>query len=63
MSRVTKSPEPSQYGQERALPPAEPGPARKSYSAPRLKVYGRLAELTRFGGSVLVDSGGGLGRL
>lgn len=34
----------------------------KPYQAPRLVAYGRLTDVTRFGGSQMVDSGqGGLG--
>ncbi len=39
------------------------GRERKAYRAPRLKVFGRIAELTRFGGSQAVDSGVGLGNI
>lgn len=42
-------------------PPAGPGP-RRAYAPPRLEPLGRLAEVTRFGGSQIVDSGGGLGQ-
>ncbi|HEX2162587.1 MAG TPA: lasso RiPP family leader peptide-containing protein [Thermoanaerobaculia bacterium] len=35
---------------------AERGP-RRPYAPPRLMAHGRLAELTRFGGSQVVDSG------
>jgi hypothetical protein len=37
--------------------------SRKPYRPPRLVVYGSLTEITRFGGSEVVDSGGGLGAL
>ncbi len=37
------------------------GPARKRYHTPHLKIYGRITELTHFGGSQVVDSGVGLG--
>jgi len=57
MSRFEKARQPTQKA-ERALPSDALGRVRKPYRAPRLKVYGRLAELTRFGGSLLVDSGG-----
>lgn len=36
--------------------PAERRP-RRPYAPPRLTVHGRLAEMTRFGGSEVVDSG------
>lgn len=35
--------------------------SRRPYHPPRLECHGRLAELTRFGGSQIIDSGGGLG--
>lgn len=35
--------------------------SRRPYQRPRLEIYGRLTDLTRFGGSEIVDSGGGLG--
>lgn len=38
---------------------AIPRPGPKPYRRPRLVTYGRLAEITRFGGSQVVDSGGG----
>lgn len=37
-------------------------PAPKPYRAPRLVAYGCLTEVTRFGGSQIVDSGSGLGQ-
>ena len=40
----------------------EPGPDRRPYRAPRLVEYGRLTDVTRFGGSEIVDSGAGLGQ-
>jgi len=40
---------------------ARPAAAPRAYSPPRLEALGRLAEMTRFGGSDIVDSGGGLG--
>jgi len=43
-------------------PPAETRPG-KSYRPPRLVSYGRLADITQFGGSQQVDSGAGLGDL
>lgn len=36
--------------------------APKPYRAPRLVAYGCLTDVTRFGGSQIVDSGGGLGQ-
>ncbi len=35
----------------------------KVYSRPVLRSYGRLADITQFGGSQVVDTGGGLGNL
>lgn len=34
----------------------------KPYRTPRLERHGRLIDLTRFGGSDVVDSGGNLGQ-
>jgi hypothetical protein len=44
--------------------PDAPGAAAppRQYRPPRLECHGRLAELTRFGGSQIIDSGGGLGQ-
>lgn len=36
------------------------GEPRKRYSAPAIRAYGTLVELTRFGGSQLLDSGSNL---
>jgi hypothetical protein len=41
---------------------AAPADSRWPYSPPRLRRHGRLAELTCFGGSQVVDSGAGLGQ-
>lgn len=38
------------------------GPVRRAYRSPRLERHGRLAEVTRFGGSQIIDSGAGLGQ-
>jgi hypothetical protein len=35
---------------------------RRPYRSPRLEDLGRLAEVTQFGGSEIVDSGSGLGQ-
>ena len=43
----------------RREPPSVP---RKPYRAPRLERHGRLIDLTQFGGSDVVDSGGNLGQ-
>ncbi len=40
---------------------AAPSKPRRPYQPPRLECHGRLAELTQFGGSQILDSGGGLG--
>lgn len=44
-----------------AVAPGAAAPRRR-YRPPRLECHGRLAELTRFGGSQIIDSGGGLGQ-
>ena len=36
-------------------------PTKKPYAKPCLKYYGALVDITQFGGSQFVDSGGGLG--
>lgn len=46
---------------------SEPGPetggkGRRRYQRPSLRAYGRLVDVTRFGGSQVVDSGFGLGQ-
>lgn len=61
MSRLKKASQPTEIPSQPDRPSDVRGRVRKRYSSPRLKVYGRLAELTRFGGSQLVDSGAGLG--
>lgn len=48
-------------GQPRACSGA-PRPSPEPYRAPRLVAYGRLTDVTRFGGSEIVDSGSGLGQ-
>lgn len=42
--------------------PQSPGGRRKPYRAPRLELHGTLIDLTAFGGSQAIDSGGGLGQ-
>lgn len=43
-------------------PPTGVGPVpARPYAPPRLERYGRLAEITHFGGSQVVDSGTSLG--
>lgn len=56
-------PSSQEVSEERRPPPGGSGRTRKPYRAPRLTEYGRLTELTRFGGSQVVDSGGGLGNM
>jgi hypothetical protein len=41
--------------------PAVAKPTKKPYARPCLKYYGALVDITQFGGSQFVDSGGGLG--
>lgn len=41
--------------------PSSQSPLPRPYATPSLTAYGRLTDLTRFGGSIVVDSGGGLG--
>lgn len=38
-------------------------PTSKPYRSPRLVSYGRLTQVTQFGGSQILDSGGNLGNL
>lgn len=54
---------PSRSADGRSDPSAARPGTRRAYRPPRLKEYGRLAELTRFGGSEILDSGSGLGDL
>lgn len=42
--------------------PADARGARRPYRAPRLLCHGTVVDLTRFGGSAVLDSGGGLGQ-
>jgi len=48
-----------------AEPTGRSGPCenrnRRKYEPPRIESYGKLDEVTLFGGSNVVDSGGGLG--
>lgn len=46
-------------GHEAPSPSSSP---RRPYSAPQLQSLGRLSRVTRFGGSEVLDSGGGLGQ-
>jgi hypothetical protein len=57
-----------QNGEARGGRPGEPrseksARPRAAYRAPRLERYGKLAEVTHFGGSQMVDSGGNLGNI
>lgn len=52
--------ESSAPGPHGGAPAPVPTP-RQPYCAPRLECHGRLADVTRFGGSQIIDSGGGLG--
>lgn len=61
-SRQTDQPESAGDGTLAVSRPLTPAGSRRPYESPSLMAYGRLAELTRFGGSAVVDSGGGLGR-
>ena len=60
-------PDPAQTAGDHAStasgPPSEPQ-SRRPYIRPRLVAYGRLTDVTRFGGSQVVDSGppGSLGQ-
>lgn len=49
-------------GGERAGGPGVVAGARRPYRAPRLLCHGTVVDLTRFGGSQVLDSGGGLGQ-
>lgn len=59
-----RPPAPQQPDPEHAPEARRPGEAsrRRTYRPPRLECHGRLAEVTCFGGSQVVDSGGGLGQ-
>ena len=57
-------PDSMRMAEDRASAPSRPlseTRPRKLYRRPRLVSYGRLADVTRFQGSVPTDSGGGLG--
>jgi hypothetical protein len=61
MTTTRKSPGSDSYENQRGERPS----AKRllpPYETPRLERYGRLADLTRQGGSVPIDSGGGLGQ-
>ncbi|MFP3940664.1 MAG: hypothetical protein ACLF0P_10185 [Thermoanaerobaculia bacterium] len=66
MKPPEKRPRPDE-APERGVPnpePPEEAPSlrgSKRYRSPRLVTYGRLTDLTRFGGSQVQDSGGDLG--
>lgn len=42
------------------LPDDERRVRKKGYAQPSLKAYGRLVDVTRFGGSQMLDTGGNL---
>lgn len=54
-------------GSERCELESSRGPASKGpvepYEPPRLERYGRVSDLTCFGGSQIIDTGGNLGNL
>lgn len=53
--------QPTTIDSEPVVPEATGGSAvgsRRPYTTPRLERFGRLSEITRFGGSETVDSGG-----
>lgn len=61
-----RRPDPAPTTGDRVSTPDGPAPETRSpkpYRTPRLVSYGRLAELTEFGGSQVVDSGNNLGNL
>jgi hypothetical protein len=62
--RMPRRHEPARGPEDRAPGMPQPGAAapRRRYRRPRLECHGRLAEVTRFGGSQIIDSGGGLGQ-
>ena len=49
------------YREVGAVKHPEPDRPRKPYNRPRLHRYGAISELTRFGGSSVLDSGGNFG--
>ncbi|MDX1503671.1 MAG: lasso RiPP family leader peptide-containing protein [Thermoanaerobaculia bacterium] len=61
IERPNPSPRAKGASAHRSSRPGDPLPPRQPYRSPRLTSYGRLAEVTRFGGSQVVDSGSGLG--
>lgn len=59
-----RRPDPEPLSVEHAAPATEARPrSRRPYHPPRLVAYGRLTEMTRFGGSQTLDSGSNLGNL
>lgn len=64
--RIPRRPEPAHGLQDRPATDGGPrsGPSSpKPYRSPRLVSYGRLTEVTQFGGSQITDSGNNLGNL
>jgi hypothetical protein len=62
---MPRRPDVAQTAADRASAALGPGPATrppKPYRRPRLVAYGRLTDVTQFGGSQVVDSGAGLGQ-
>lgn len=62
--QTSEQPEPERSAGDAASAESPPPPsagAARTYRRPCLERHGRLAEVTRFGGSQIVDSGGGLG--
>lgn len=67
MSRAadtSRGPDPTRQAEDGTAAGEAHIPARgmRPYRSPRLANYGRLADVTRFGGSQIVDSGSGLGQ-
>jgi len=60
-----RRPDPAETVGDRAAADSRPPSATrppKPYRRPRLVAYGRLTDVTQFGGSQVVDSGSGLGQ-
>ena len=63
--RTPQRPEPARRAEDGACAALEVGATagpRRTYGPPSFERHGRLAEVTRFGGSEVLDSGGGLGQ-
>lgn len=64
-SETPRRPDPAQTAPDRAPTALGPVPEQRPpmpYRRPRLVAYGRLTDVTQFGGSEVVDSGSGLGQ-